>query len=122
MPNETCRNIDKAHKAASHHHTASGRWLCNPFTAAVNIVGPQCSIAWNKTDDPKVTDYQLSVVEQSKQANAIVRFIPADTTKVSCKDAGASHEGLWDVTVSSCYNKTTCGSPTEVRRVQITAN
>jgi hypothetical protein len=50
-----------------------------------------------------------------------VRFIPADTTKVSCKDAGAGHEELWDVTVQSCYDKSTCGPPTEVAHMHITA-
>ena len=84
-------------------------------------VGPHCNIAWDKSTDPKVTVYQLTVIEQSTQAMKTVRFIPADTTKVSCKDAGAVHEGLWEVTVQSCYNKTTCSLPTEVVRMHITA-
>jgi hypothetical protein len=84
-------------------------------------VGPHCSITWDKTNDPKVTGYQLTVIDQSKQAKKTVRFIPADTTKVSCKDAGAGHEGLWDVTVQSCYDKSTCGPPTEVAHMHITA-
>ena len=92
-----------------------------PSKPAPTTVGPQCNIAWDKTNDPKVTGYQLAVTDQSKQPKKVVRFIPADTTKVSCKDAGASHEGLWDVTVQSCYDKTTCGSPTEVARMHITA-
>jgi hypothetical protein len=85
------------------------------------IVGPLCSITWDKTSDPKVTGYQLTVIDQSMQAKKIVRFIPADTTKVSCGDAGADHEGLWDVTVQSCYDKSTCGSPTNAAHMHITA-
>jgi hypothetical protein len=84
-------------------------------------VGPHCSIMWDKTNDPKVTGYQLAVIDQSKQEKKIVKFIPADTPKISCKDAGADHEGLWAVTVQSCYDKSTCGSPTDVARMRITA-
>jgi hypothetical protein len=84
-------------------------------------VGPHCNIMWDKTNDPKVTWYQLTVSDESNQAKKSVRYIPADTTKVSCLDAGANHEGLWDVTVQSCYDKTTCGSPTNIVRMYITA-
>lgn len=73
--------------------------------------GPHCSITRDKTNDPKVTVYQLTVIDQSKQAKKTVRVIPAHTTKVSFKDAGANHEGLWDATVQPCYNKSTCGPP-----------
>ena len=92
-----------------------------PSKQQPTTVGPHCSITRDKTNDPKVTVYQLTVIDQSKQAKKTVRFIPADTTKVSCKDAGASHEGLWDVTVQSCYDKSTCGPPTEVAHMHITA-
>jgi hypothetical protein len=84
-------------------------------------VGPQCNIEWNKVTDPKVTGYQLTVIDRSRQAEETVQFIPADITKVSCSDAGASHEGLWDVTVQSCYDTSTCDLPTEVARIYITA-
>ena len=84
-------------------------------------VGLQCSIAWDKTNDPKVTGYQLTVIDQSIPAKKTVRFIPANTTKISCKDAGANHEGLWGVTVQSCYDKSMCGPSTEVIRMHITA-
>lgn len=57
-------------------------------------VGPACSITWDKTNDQKVTGYQLTVIDQSNQNNKAVHFIPAQTTKISCKDAGANHEGL----------------------------
>lgn len=83
-------------------------------------VGLLCSISWDKTNNRKVTGYQLTVIDRSRQAKKTVRFIPADTTKVSCKDAGADHEGLWDVTVQSCYDTATCGPPTEVAHVHIT--
>ena len=83
-------------------------------------VGPLCSISWDKTSNQKVTGYQLTVIDQSKQAKKTVRFIPANTTKVSCRDAGANHEGLWDVTVQSCFDKSTCGPPTNVVRMHIT--
>ena len=85
------------------------------------VVGPHCNIMWDKPIDQKVTGYQLTVIEQSKQATRTVRFIPASTTKVSCKDAGADHEGQWSVTVQSCYDKSTCGSPAEIAHIQITA-
>ena len=85
------------------------------------IVKPDCSIAWDKTNDPKVTSYQLTVIDRSNQAKKEMRFIPAHTTKMSCKDAGARHEGLWDVTVQSCYDTSTCGSPSEVVPFRITA-
>jgi hypothetical protein len=86
-----------------------------PSKQTPTTVGPHCSIAWDKTHDPKVTWYQLTVTDESKQAKKAVQFIPADTTKVSCTDAGASHEGLWDVTVQSCYDKSTCGPPPRSR-------
>jgi len=92
-----------------------------PSKLQPTTVGPHCIISWDKTNNPKVTWYQLTVVDQGKQAKKTIRFIPADTTKVSCKDAGASHEGLWDVTVQSCYDKSTCGPPTEVAPINITA-
>ncbi|HKO29536.1 MAG TPA: hypothetical protein VJU54_00230 [Nitrospiraceae bacterium] len=84
-------------------------------------VRPDCRITWDKTIDPKVTWYQLTVIDQSNKSNKAVRFIPADTTKISCKDAGATHEGLWDVTVQSCYDQSTCGSPSEVVSIHIIA-
>ena len=92
-----------------------------PSKQRLTTVGLDCSIMWDKINDPKVTEYQLTVTDESKPAKKIVQFIPADTTKVSCRDAGAVHEGLWDVTVQSCYDKTTCGPPTEVARMRITA-
>jgi len=82
-------------------------------------VGPYCNISWDKTNNSKVAWYQLTVIDQSKQAK-IVRFIPADTTTVSCRDVGANHDGIWEVTVQSCYDKSTCGLPTEAARMQIT--
>ena len=84
-------------------------------------VGPLCNIAWDKTNDPKVTGYQLTVIDRSNQAKNAVKFISAHTTKISCKDAGANHEGLWDVTVQSCFDKSTCGPPTEIVPMHITA-
>ena len=92
-----------------------------PSQQQPTTVGPLCSISWDKTSNPKVTGYQLTVIDQSGQAKKSVRFIPADTSKVSCRDAGADHEGLWDVTVQSCYDKSTCGAPTDVARMHITA-
>jgi hypothetical protein len=83
-------------------------------------VGLLCSISWDKANNQKVTGYQLTVIDRNRQAKKTVRFIPADTTKVSCKDAGADHEGLWDVTVQSCYDRSTCGPPTEVAHIHIT--
>ncbi|MEK7762442.1 MAG: hypothetical protein AAB433_12735 [Nitrospirota bacterium] len=92
-----------------------------PSKQPLTTVGLHCNISWDKTNDPKVTGYQLTVIDQRKQAKKTVRFIPADTTKISCKDAGADHEGPWDVTVQSCYDKATCGPPTEAARMHITA-
>lgn len=92
-----------------------------PSKQQPTTVGPLCSISWDKTSDPKVIGYQLTVIDQSRQAKKTVRYIPANTTKVSCRDAGASHEGLWDVTVQSCYDKSTCGPPTEAVPIHITA-
>ena len=84
-------------------------------------VGSQCSITWDKPDDSKIAGYQITVIDQSKQTQKTVRFIPADTTTVSCKGAGADHAGLWDVTVQSCYDKSTCGPPTETTHIHTTA-
>ena len=84
-------------------------------------VRPDCNILWDKTNDPKVTGYQLTVTDQSNQASKEVHFIPVNTTKIACKDAGASHEGLWNVTVQACYDKSTCGSPSEIVPIHITA-
>ena len=84
-------------------------------------VGPHCSITWDRANDPKVTGYQLTVIDQSEQTKQVVQFVPAETTKVSCMDAGASHEGMWEVTVRSCYDKSTCGPSTEAARMHITA-
>jgi hypothetical protein len=92
-----------------------------PAKQTPTVVGPHCNIAWDKSNDPEVTGYQLTVIDQSRQAKQTVRFIPANTTTVSCRNAGANHEGLWDVTVQSCYDKSTCGSPTDVARMHITA-
>jgi hypothetical protein len=84
-------------------------------------VGPQCNIMWDKTNNPKVTWYHVTVADESNQGKKMARFIPAENTKVSCQDAGADHEGIWAVTVQSCYDKLTCGPPTEVTRIRITA-
>ena len=91
-----------------------------PSNQQPTIAGPLCSISWDKTSNQKVTGYQLTVIDHSGQAKKTVRFIPADITKISCKDAGANHEGLWDVTVQSCFDKSTCGPPTEISPMQIT--
>jgi hypothetical protein len=95
---------------------------CAPLlTPTPTTVGPQCNIVWDKTPDPKVTWYQVTVTDESTQAKKIVQFIPSKNTAVSCKDAGADHEGTWNVSVRSCYDKSTCGPPTEVTRIHITA-
>ena len=91
-----------------------------PLKQQLTTVGLHCSITWDKTDDQKVTGYRLTVIDRSNQAKKEVRFIPAPTTKISCKDAGASYGGLWDVTVQSCYDTSTCGSPSEVVPMHIT--
>jgi hypothetical protein len=92
-----------------------------PLKQQLTTVGLDCSITWDKTQDQKVTGYQLTVIDRSNQAKKKVPFIPAHTTKMSCKDAGASHEGPWDVTVQSCYDQLRCGSPSEVVPFHITA-
>jgi hypothetical protein len=93
-----------------------------PLKQQLTTVGLHCSITWDKTHDQKVTGYQLTVIDRSnQQAKKAVHFIPAHTTKMSCKDAGANHEGLWDVTVQSCYDTSTCGSPSEVVPMHIIA-
>ena len=91
-----------------------------PSKQQPTTVGLHCSISWDKTNDQKVTGYQLTVIDRNRQAKKTVQFIPADTTKVSCKDSGADHEGLWDVAVQSCFDKSTCGPPTNVVRMHIT--
>ena len=83
-------------------------------------VGPHCNIMWDKTTNPKVTWYQVTVADESDQGKKMARFIPAESTQLPCKDAGADHEGIWAVTVQSCYHKSTCGPPTEVTRIRIT--
>jgi len=93
-----------------------------PVKQELTTVGLACSITWDKTHDQKVTGYQLTVIDRSnQQAKKEVHFIPAPTTNIFCKDAGASHEGLWDVTVQSCYDTSTCGSHSEVVPFHITA-
>ena len=92
-----------------------------PLKPTPTTVGLQCNIKWDKTNDPKVNWYQVTVVDESKEAKEIVRLISAKNTTVSCRDAGADHEGTWAVTVQSCYDKSTCGSPIEVIRIRITA-
>ena len=47
-----------------------------PSKQQPTTVGPLCNISWDKTSDQKVTGYQLTVIDQSKQAKKIVRFIP----------------------------------------------
>ena len=88
-------------------------------TPTPTTVGPTCSISWDKTNDPKVTRYQLTVTNQENPAEKTVLIIPAETTKLSCQNAGADHEGLWGVTVQSCYDTSTCGVPTDIVRMRI---
>jgi hypothetical protein len=90
-----------------------------PSTQQPTTVGPTCSISWDKTNDPKVTRYQLTVINQENPAEKTVLIIPAETTKLPCKDAGADHEGLWGVTVQSCYDTFTCSVPTDIVRMRI---
>ncbi len=82
-------------------------------------VGPACSISWNKTNDPKVTRYELTVINQENPAEKTVLIIPADTTKLPCKDAGADHERLWGVTVQFCDDTFTCSVPPGIVRMRI---
>ena len=91
-----------------------------PSKPTPTTVTPQCNILWDESTDSKITWYQVTVVDESKQGKELVQFIPANLTKVTCKDAGADHEGTWAVTVRSCYDKSTCGPPTEVTRIRIT--
>ena len=90
-----------------------------PSTQQPTAVGPTCSISWDKTNDPKVIRYQLTVINQENPAEKTVLIIPAETTKLPCKDAGANHEGLWGVTVQSCYDTFTCSVPTDIVRMRI---
>jgi hypothetical protein len=88
-------------------------------TQQPTTVGPQCLIEWDKVNDPKVIRYQLTVINQENPAEKTVLIIPAETTKLPCKDAGADHEGLWGVTVQSCYDTLTCSAPTDIVRMRI---
>ena len=88
-------------------------------TPTPTTVGPTCSISWDKTNDPKVTRYQLTVTNQENPAEKTVLIIPAETTKLSCQNAGGDHEGLWGVTVQSCYDTFTCSVPTDIVRMRI---
>ncbi|MEO5864839.1 MAG: hypothetical protein ABIQ79_07380 [Nitrospiraceae bacterium] len=81
-----------------------------PSKQMPTTVGPQCNISWDQVNDPNVTGYQLTVIDQSSQAEKTVQLTPAGTTKVSCRDAGAGHEELWDVTVQSCYDTSSCSA------------
>jgi hypothetical protein len=88
-------------------------------TQTQTTVGPECNIEWDKVIDPKVTRYQLTVINQENPAEKTVLIIPAETTKLPCKDAGTDHEGLWGVTVQSCYDTFTCSVPTDIVRMRI---
>ncbi len=90
-----------------------------PSTQRPTTVGPACSISWDKTNDPKVTRYQLTVIKQENPAEKTLLIFPAETTKLPCKDAGANHEGLWGATVQSCYDTFTCNVPTDIVRMRI---
>ena len=90
-----------------------------PSTQTTTTVGPQCLIEWDKVNDPKVTRYQLTVTNQENPAENAVLILPAETTKLSCENAGAGHEGLWGVTVQSCYDTFTCSVPTDIVRMRI---
>ena len=90
-----------------------------PSTQQPTIVGPQGLSEWDKVNDPKVTRYQLTVINQENPTEKTVLIIPAETTKLPCKDAGADHEGLWGVTVQSCYDTFTCSVPTDIVRMRI---
>src|SRR4029077_775006 len=93
-----------------------------PLKQQLTTVGLHCSITWDKTRDQKVTGYQLTVIDRSnQQAKKEVPFISVPTTKMSCNDAGANHEGLWAVTVQCCYDQSRGGSPSEVLPFHITA-
>lgn len=59
-----------------------------PSMQTPTTVGPQCLIEWNKVNDPKVTRYQLTVTNQENRAEKTVLIIPAETTKLSCQNAG----------------------------------
>jgi len=90
-----------------------------PSMQTPTTVGPHCLIEWDKVNDPKVTRYQLTVTNQENPAEKTVLIIPAETTKLSCQNAGADHEGLWGVTVQSCYDTFTCSAPTDIVRMRI---
>lgn len=90
-----------------------------PSTQTPTTVGPQCLIEWDKANDPKVTRYQLTVINQENPAEKTVLIFSAETTKLSCQNAGADHEGLWGVTVQSCYDTFTCSAPTDIVRMRI---
>ena len=90
-----------------------------PSTQTPTTVGPQCLIEWDTVNDPKVTRYQLTVINQENPAEKTVLIIPAETTKLSCQNAGADHEGLWGVTVQSCYDTFTCSVPSDIVRMRI---
>lgn len=91
-----------------------------PPKQQLTTVGPLCNISWDRTNDPRVTGYQLTVIDQSGQQNNTVLFIPANTTTISCKDAGANHEGVWDVILQSCYDKAMCGPSVKATPIRIT--
>jgi hypothetical protein len=116
---EASRHLIKSRSVSAHDLTACEPWLCNPATQQPTTVGPACSISWDKTNDPKVTRDQLTVINQESPAEKTVLIMPAETTKLPCKDAGANHEGLWEVTVQSCYDTFTCSVPTDIVRMRI---
>lgn len=75
----------------------------------------QCTLAWDRVENPAVTEYRVAIWPDPSTANAPKQTfrVTAPTTAVPCKTAGANHDGTWRATVQACTKAKVCSEPSK---------
>lgn len=62
---EPSRYRNKTRRVSAHDLTPYEPWPCDLIDADADNRRTECNIEWNKVTDPKVTGYQLTVIDQN---------------------------------------------------------
>ena len=90
--------------------------------AGTPIVKLSCTITWERSADYwRVDEYRVVVWKSSGGAGSerVTTPIKAPRTEVSCHDAGARSDGVWQATIQACLKDGACSDPGKPKAFKI---
>ncbi|HTL60400.1 MAG TPA: hypothetical protein VL261_02035 [Nitrospira sp.] len=86
------------------------------------VVKPTCAISWDQSADYwRVAEYRLTVwrVSEQQTSDRSTHVVKAPSTRVSCRDVGATKSGRWQATVRACLTDGTCSEESKPMSFQV---